>query len=534
MTEENKNNQTEPNEQEQAPQEPKLDNNATEKKEDAAKEKETDDQGGETAKQKVEEAVAVDEPKDKSKTAATKAKETGDQGGDTAKQKVEEAGGVDGIKDKGKEAATKAKAMANQGVDAAKQKFKEAGGVDGLKDKGKNVASEIKAGFVPDKDSKGFKSVLSRIKNLWKKGKPGKIVILATVILVLLILRGMLFNGKDGESNTEIVKEDSSTTNLDITVEESSSTTVPDITVEVASNIKTVQQGYSTRYPDVTIEGGYKFALKDPKWSEFETEKGQKVIEVTGKVKNEDLKEYILAMFYDEFEIALTVEEQEFWERYPYIKKNEDFIQQTETAELENYIHKNLYTINHKYGSALGKYNMEVSSLASMLESVLTQELDFSDDDVFSRDDIHNIQDLDKIINSPKVQAVLPVKILEFKEQREKWGHGGMRYYPNYLKRKEWFEKSAYPENARVARAWVEKTQNQFEEDFAKAKNARLSFLKAFMTQSEPIITSQFTMHVDGKNFKSVSVEATLTGGPLKNQKLTLNTRDWEHELFSN
>jgi len=48
----------------------------------------------------------------------------------------------------------------------------------------KNYINNLKEGFVPDDDTKGFKGILSRIKNLWKHSIQGKI----TIIFIALLL----------------------------------------------------------------------------------------------------------------------------------------------------------------------------------------------------------------------------------------------------------------------------------------------------------------------------------------------------------
>jgi hypothetical protein len=57
---------------------------------------------------------------------------------------------------------------------------------------------------------------------------------------------------------------------------------------------------------------------------------------------------------------------------------------------------------------------------------------------------------------------------------------------------------------------------------------ARDQFLKAFLKKSDPIITAQFVMHVDGKRFASGAVTARLDGGPWDDRELTLDTSEWE------
>jgi TPR repeat protein len=89
-----------------------------------------------------------------------------------------------------KEAVSKAKEMANQGLNATRQKFEEAGGVEGLKSKGKGFMEQVKAGFVPDEGTTGFKGFMSRAKNLWKSGLPGKVTMACLALLLLFAING--------------------------------------------------------------------------------------------------------------------------------------------------------------------------------------------------------------------------------------------------------------------------------------------------------------------------------------------------------
>jgi ribosomal protein L37AE/L43A len=107
----------------------------------------------------------------------------------SAKEKFNKAGGLDGLKTKATAEANNTKEHIDKGIDIAKQKFEDAGGVDGLKDKGNSFVNEVKAGFTPNKETTGFKRIISRITNLWTSGKAGKISIiticLATAIIIL-------------------------------------------------------------------------------------------------------------------------------------------------------------------------------------------------------------------------------------------------------------------------------------------------------------------------------------------------------------
>jgi len=64
----------------------------------------------------------------------------------------------------------------------------EQGGSAGRAKEASGVVGQIKAGFHPDPDKTGFRAILSRVKNLWKSGVPGKIVIVVAGSLVLAVV----------------------------------------------------------------------------------------------------------------------------------------------------------------------------------------------------------------------------------------------------------------------------------------------------------------------------------------------------------
>jgi len=59
----------------------------------------------------------------------------------------------------------------------------------------KNYVKNIKEGFVPDDDTKGFKEFISRIKNLWKHSRHGKITI---ILISYLILTNLFSSSNEG------------------------------------------------------------------------------------------------------------------------------------------------------------------------------------------------------------------------------------------------------------------------------------------------------------------------------------------------
>ncbi|HNT37240.1 MAG TPA: hypothetical protein PKH07_19770, partial [bacterium] len=81
--------------------------------------------------------------------------------------------------------------LADQGTSIAKNKWKDVGGTEGVKQKAKTYVEAVKHGFAPDEGAKGVGQVTSRVKNLWRSSKYGKV----TIIAASLILCWLLFGG---------------------------------------------------------------------------------------------------------------------------------------------------------------------------------------------------------------------------------------------------------------------------------------------------------------------------------------------------
>jgi len=125
---------------------------------------------------------------DTAKKTRAKAKEVADRGIKNAKPHLKQAF------DTAKKAGARSLAVADKGGKAAKQKFEDSGGVEGLKAKGKQFVVAVRAGFVPDEGVVGVKGGISRVRNLWRSGVPGKLVIVIAVCLFALAFHGGIAN----------------------------------------------------------------------------------------------------------------------------------------------------------------------------------------------------------------------------------------------------------------------------------------------------------------------------------------------------
>ena len=103
--------------------------------------------------------------------------------------------------------------------------------------------------------------------------------------------------------------------------------------------------------------------------------------------------------------------------------------------------------------------------------------------------------------------------------------------YESYKKLKE--EADALEKTLKEAEKYIASTQKELERDREKAKKARDKFLKSFAKKSDPIISAQYVVHVDGNKFTSGSVTATLDGGPWDGKEISLDTPEWQMLVFS-
>ena len=386
-----------------------------------------------------------------------------------------------------KEAAAKAQEIAKQGISTAKKKFEEAGGVDGMKAKGKGFLGEIKAGFKPDEGASGFKGFSSRIKNLWKSGISGKITMAAAVLVAVMVIGNLGSHGDGG------------------------------------GIIKIVKNGFPPPYKDVTIEGGYKFALKSPQWDTITSERGQRVVEVSGEVKNDKLRAYILGTFY-ESEVELTGAEKTFWEKYPFIysellMSRREFIEKTETSQLTGFVKENLRYFNEPLAEVYNSYNNVLGFQKSGLSRL------FSELDMDPSGELPDLVARLKSLEGPSGLKEDVVKNARYEGLNVKSG------YRDYLERKAKIE--AYEKQIKETDN-IKTIQKQFERDHENARDARLKFLKSFWNKSDPIVSAQFIMNVDGKTFSSGAVIATLDGGPWDGKELSLDLSEWQSLVFSN
>jgi hypothetical protein len=141
-----------------------------------------------SAKAKFDEAGGLDGLKEKGREGVRKSKDLADKGIGMAKQKFDEAGGLDGLKERGREGVRKSKQLADKGIGMAKQNFEDAGGVDGLKGRCEIFAAEVRAGFVPAEGAKGYRRVVSRVTNLWRSGRSGKICIITLSLVAMIVV----------------------------------------------------------------------------------------------------------------------------------------------------------------------------------------------------------------------------------------------------------------------------------------------------------------------------------------------------------
>ena len=284
------------------------------------------------------------------------------------------------------------------------------------------------------------------------------------------------------------------------------------------ANIKLVKNGCLRRYPDVTIEGGYDYALKSPKWNTLTTAKKQRVVEVRGEVKDDKLRKYILDSFYNS-ENAFTDEEKLFWSRYGFMnsvlfESITYFIEEQKPSNLDGYVRLNLRDINRGYHDDLVAYN----NFRGFAEEGLREVFAF-----LHMDKTGDLPELMKRLKTVEKQAP------SFDSDPTGNAAGGYEYY---LDRKK--EMDSYAQKAKEAEEFIAKTQRQFEKDHEKAHDARLKFVKSFWNKSDPIIIAQFIINVDGKSFSSGAVIATLDGGPWDGKELSIDTSEWEEQVFSN
>ena len=120
-----------------------------------------------------------------------KAKQATKRAVNAGKAKFEEAGGLDGLREKGQKGVLKSKELADKGIGMAKQKFEDAGGVAGLENRSKAFTAEVKAGFIPDEGTAGFKRVLSRVTNLWRSGRTGKLCVIFLSLVAIIVITSL-------------------------------------------------------------------------------------------------------------------------------------------------------------------------------------------------------------------------------------------------------------------------------------------------------------------------------------------------------
>ena len=284
------------------------------------------------------------------------------------------------------------------------------------------------------------------------------------------------------------------------------------------AEVKLVKGGCSPAYPDVTMEGGYDYALKSPKWKSFTTEKKQRVVEVKGEVKNEELRKYVLNEFFKSVDV-FTEEEQAFKEKYGFIESEiyisiSQFIEQEDPSEIEGFVKKNLSKFNRDYNSIVVTYNNRRQQEEENLRRCL---------------DILNIDSNGEIPELLKRLKVIEKQDPEFKGENT-WN--AKSTYTSYKEYKA--EADSLEDKIEDIEDYIADTQKQLERDREKAQKTRGKFIKSFWDKSDPIITAQFVVHVDGKRFTSGAVTATLDGGPWDGKELSLDTSEWESLIFSN
>jgi hypothetical protein len=309
-------------------------------------------------------------------------------------------------------------------------------------------------------------------------------------------------------------------------------------------SIKNVKKGYSPAYPDVTIEGGYKFALKSPKWKEFKTEKGQCVVEVRGEVKKDALREYVLNEFLSSSS-SYTEEEEEYLKKYrsilPYHRHHELLGDSVTEGSLCKLVEEELDSFGGEHASVLKKQKSLHSDLHGDLPDLVVamrmSEL-YPNEKRTSLSDKKFSNDMKRIDDEMRAKDV--GELIALTDTLEKKGLGN-KIIPFFTRYPRLYEACAKAKTeldsiagaVKDANWFTEKTQEGLVKDHARALRARDQFLKAFLKKSDPMITAQFVMHVDGKRFASGAVTARLDGGPWDDRELTLDTSEWESLIFS-
>lgn len=292
-------------------------------------------------------------------------------------------------------------------------------------------------------------------------------------------------------------------------------------------DVRVVRKGHLSGDDGPTIGSAYGSILKGAKWEAIRTEDGTRGAKVTGVVRDDDLRDYVLAHFPFASENPTRAEE-EFIEKWKvaftqhYESDVSSFLATATDEEVEGFVRKRIGNIDFEHGSAVHSYDMKMKELQTALVN-LFRSLRMEYEGKTMEDWLSMYQSI-KPGDIKRPDNYGDPDYYRMNDAETEYGHCG-----RVLK-----EMQELAPVVKSAEKLIQDKQAEFESDYAEAKKAKTKEERKLLKKCTPIMTAYFRVYPDGKNVASATVEVVVKGGPLDKQDVTLDTEQWEEQLLAN